>query len=609
MKKLRIILGTFLIAGMLSSCSLFDKIAGDDDKESTSTSTSGSSSEEEEKLTISFNKTSLSLGGGDSETLVVSFNPSTWPNRNLIWESSNEDVAIVTAGRIDAVGMGQCDITATYVKDSSVTATCHVTVTSEYECKGRTNIEQTYNEFSTHSAYGNGGITCPTIGAPKLLVIPVWFTDSSTYVSTSHKADVKSDIQTAFFGSNVETGWRSVNTYYQELSKGTLSSISGTVTDWYEPNKASSYYGTTTSSTNEIVASAVKWYFDNFEDTRKAYDSNNDGYIDSVALIYAYPNYATLDTSNNNLWAYKYNLGSGADKNNPTANVFLWASYDFMYSPEKASERTGYDKGYGKILGSTVVDTHTYIHEFGHVLGLEDYYDYNSTNYKPAGDFSMQDKNIGSHDPYSVMAYGWANPYIPLNDCTLTIEDFQSSHDLILLTPRFNEKNSPFDEYLLLELFTPTGLNEQDCTYNYRVLGPSNPGIRLWHVDARLFKVTSAGATYGGKITTDATSLNVIHYNSNTYGEHNYSSRCEGNNHDFNILQLIRKSLTDTYRPYSELSNSNLFVEGDTFSMSTYWKQFVYGNETKFNNGSAFGWTFHIDSLSSTSATITLTRA
>ena len=57
------------------------------------------------------------------------------------------------------------------------------------------------------------------MGKANILVIPVWFTDSSNYILEDNKDNVREDIQTSYFGSNDETGWRSVKTYYEDYAK------------------------------------------------------------------------------------------------------------------------------------------------------------------------------------------------------------------------------------------------------------------------------------------------------------------------------------------------------------------------------------------------------
>ena len=59
------------------------------------------------------------------------------------------------------------------------------------------------------------------------------------------------------------------------------------------------------------------------------------------------------------------------------------------------------------------------------------------------------------------MAFGWSDPYIPTETCEITINDFQSSHDLILLTP--NSFNS-----ISLFLLIFSGLHS--IVYSYSVL-------------------------------------------------------------------------------------------------------------------------------------------
>ena len=156
---------------------------------------------------------------------------------------------------------------------------------------------------------------------------------------------------------------------------------------------------------------------------------------------------------------------------------------------------------------------------------------------------------------------------------------------------------------MLLELYTPTGLNEFDSTYQYNggyPKGPTTPGIRLWHVDAELGSYTT------GYITTKPTDGRVTHVYSNSYGE-NHGSILGEDYYDYNVLQLIRNNTSETYQPTADLSSDSLFKQSSSFNMDTYSQQFIKG--TKMNDGKALGWSFTVTSVSSTSATITLTKA
>ena len=454
------------------------------------------------------------------------------------------------------------------------------------------------------------------------MVIPIWFTDSGNYIASSNKENVRSDIQTAYFGTNEATGWRSVKTFYEEESHGALT-FTGTVSEWYSCGKSSSQYYTDANATVSLVKTASDWYFNNHSSTdkRKNYDKDGDGYIDSVMLIYAAPDYAAAGTDNNNLWAYCYWVGNTSVKNarNPGANVFFWASYDFRYNSSKAQERTGKTNYGGGDTSHCNLDTHTYIHEMGHVFGLEDYYDY-SGQYNPAGGFSMQDNNVGGHDPYSSYALGWGKAYIPTETTTIDLKPFAETGEMILLDPTPNTKNSPFDEYLLLEYYTPTGLNKFDSDNQYHEgyqypKGPKDSGIRVWHVDARLAQYS--GSYYGGSfsLTTQPPSEDnrVKMAMSNTYYKSGVSTGYlsplgseDSKYYNFNILQLIRKNRYTTYKPTNDFSSNDLYRAGGTFDVDRVKGQFV--NSGKFNDNTDIGFTFTINALDQNRASITVTK-
>lgn len=507
-------------------------------------------------------------------------------------------------------------------KESSSSSSSKSNTSSYNNPIEKTDLKYTYKDFSNNYVYGSDG--SPSEGSVKYLIIPVWFTDSSTYIKSAYKEQVREDIKTAYLGTTSETGWQSVKTFYEVESFGNLS-IDATVSEWYEPGVASSKYQSDDdygTETSKFVQSTVEWYFNNHtSDKRSNYDADKNGYLDGVMLIYAVPNYSNRGLKEDNLWAYCTSVydedGSLKNVTNPGVNMFFWASYDFMYgSGSDAKSRTGTTYGYGDTSNCTI-DAHTYIHEMGHIFNLDDYYDYGSYGYCPAGGFSMQDYNVGGHDPYSLMSLGWASPYIPETSMEITISTFQESHDLILLTPSFNSEKSPFDEYLLLELYSPTGLNKFDCDHRYDSypVGPSKVGIRLWHVDARLAICTGqdkyGDLTFAQSLVSDPTTSSyygIAHAMSNSTGssKSGYYSALGSTTEKYSLLQLIRNDESESYRSKNALSSDDLFFEGDSFDISTYKSQFA--NSGKLDSGKTFPWSFTVASLSSTSATISLTR-
>ena len=475
-----------------------------------------------------------------------------------------------------------------------------------------------YMDFVTNNAYPISSTPC--VGTAKLLVIPVWFTDSHSFILTNKRDTVRSDIQTAYFGSNEDTGWRSVKTYYEEESFNALS-LTGIVSEWYECGASYRNYtkDADTSKTVDLVTTATDWYFTNHTDNKTDYDCDHDGYLDGVMLIYAAPDYGTLRNDNyDNLWAYCFWTQDYTKQNpaNPALNAFFWASYDFMYGAN-ARDKAGYSYAGGDTSHCNI-DAHTFIHEMGHMFGLEDYYDYSSKSYDPAGSFSMQDHNVGGHDAFSVYALGWGKAYIPTESTTIDLKPLVSSGEVIVLSPSFNNYNSPFDEYLLLEYYVPTGLNEFDTTHQYQSrypTGSKQAGIRLWHVDARLI-YTATGNISASQMTTNprTTAGRILYAMTNTYDDgkdatKDYLSMLGQGYYNYNLLQMIRNNATTTYYPSLEkdaLSASNLFRAGSSFSMSDFSRQFV--NRGKLNSNKDLGFTFTVNGLDSTHASITVNK-
>jgi Bacterial surface proteins containing Ig-like domains len=78
---------------------------------------------------VTLNKQELTLDVNDTETLIATVNPTIADNKEVMWSSSDENIATVDAlGLITAIAQGNAVITATTV-DGGFTATCAITVT------------------------------------------------------------------------------------------------------------------------------------------------------------------------------------------------------------------------------------------------------------------------------------------------------------------------------------------------------------------------------------------------------------------------------------------------------------------------------------------------
>ncbi|MDR2585644.1 MAG: Ig-like domain-containing protein [Prevotellaceae bacterium] len=84
----------------------------------------------EYELTVSVDPTQVGLVVGEAKQLKETVLPSFAPNKNVVWFSSDTDVATVTAGGlVTAIGAGSCTIFVETVVGGAW-ASCLVTVTA-----------------------------------------------------------------------------------------------------------------------------------------------------------------------------------------------------------------------------------------------------------------------------------------------------------------------------------------------------------------------------------------------------------------------------------------------------------------------------------------------
>ena len=598
--------------------------------------------------------------------IEVAFTPNT-SLAGLSFESNNDVVATVSAtGLVTAHSAGNADITVT--SSNGLTKVVHVTV-EVYDLIDRTALDYDYTDYFDHNPQGNN---TPLEGDINLLVLPVKFIESEEWYDYDK---IKADIEIAFFGTKEFNGYDTVKSFYETESNGAVT-INGTVADWYTVGSVKKLTKVATTEIGafdirKMAAMAVNNYrsvnaVDGVEPSLKDYDNDGDGYLDGVIIIYAYPNEKLAPTAthyvdgepdlktdmycNSLLWATVWWMETAGDANvdKPVlSKTFMVASFDFMYScgdisswdhngleytDDVQSEYCFYKEGYSDAdeyylhsgYGNgfhKYVDTSTYIHEMGHMFGLDDYYDTKYIFDYLTGGFTMQDQDLGAHDPYSRIAYGWTDPYIITNTCTVELNPIESTGDVILLPIAGHTVTSPFDEYLLIDLYTPDGLNEFGSRYSdmmaANLIGPEVPGCRIWHVDSRL--VDSHGNFIEGGVIDG--SKTVKHAMSNTYGE-------GGKYYQLMLLRKDAEADEDAYFVQHEIDNGysygaekladinniyesqitadNLFVTGDTFDMTRYKKAFY--NEGLMDSGEELGWTITFEYVDDERAIITFTK-
>lgn len=491
------------------------------------------------------------------------------------------------------------------------------------------------------------------VGSPKALVIPVDFTDYSCSTKQSLLRwggcdGIRSDMEKAFFGKPEETTWESLASYYEKTSYGKLK-MEGEVTDWYHyENTAASLMQNTQSTairSAQVLRAAVRNWKNNIyeeileknrvehqdksedyleaisleeaQEKYKEFDVNEDGYLDAVYVIYAVedysvqgsPGYGYGDGNGDIFWAFTYWDGQQtANKDNPETCTYFWASYDFMYKDRDAKGDYIRDEN-GKILP----DATTFIHETGHILGLEDYYTYDyNDDYPPLGGIDMMDNNIGDHNAYSKSLLGWTNPYYVQDDCEITLKPFATSGDCVILGRTFGRTRSLMEEYLILEYYSPADdtLNYWHSTHAFEGTYPKtfqDYGVKVMHVDSRLggFRISTIAGESGNDYYTFKGFVDGVdpRYDKVDIAFTNTRSRNPENMEDFRLLSLVeskgKKGLVNG--EYRSVTDESLFHTGDKFD-DEYYKDF------RFHNGSQVGYSFEIKEMNADGVTISFKK-
>lgn len=362
----------------------------------------------------------------------------------------------------------------------------------------------------------------PSTGNSKMLVIPVAFTNHTV------PSNVVSNLEKVFFGTSEETGWESLTSYYYKASYHKLN-ITGSVLPVFQTGKTSNYYEKLEDSDYEIIQAALTYYDSTIDYSE--YDSDSDGYIDSIVLVYTCP--IERNDDNSMWWAYTYEYYTDDVEyyDGVEADFYILAGYDFIFEELASSKKVIYN-------------AETFIHETGHLLGLTDYYDYDETA-GPSGGIGggdMMDYNVGDHNAFSKVILGWTTPMIMNNQsATVTLKSFGETGDCLIIPKKWN--GSYFDEYYIIDFYTPNGLNSIEAGYSGLF---STSGIRIYHIDATL------------KNATDCFSVWDVYKYDNSYTDHR-------------LITLIEADMQNDIDNNKYSENSDLFQAGMSYTSFTWY--------------------------------------
>ena len=427
------------------------------------------------------------LDAGSTGTLKYTFTPASYTG-SFSWVSSKEEVSSVVqkesgVGTLTGKTAGEAEVYVTsngYESNHLKIKVVESGKTNDSFERARTTYTDSYgNEkpLNMQKIYTNQNAPhLDSLSEAHVLVVPFGFTDDS--LQSVQTPETIERIRKTFFGTRAEMqaagAWYSMAEFYKTSSYG-LSDFQGDVLPtWCVYNGTSLDFGTSNMGI-KAAEYARTWYKAEWDKENHGllganaqpityYDANNDGFLDLVWVVYSHPT-----TSDQTWWAYVTYTGNASNKTFPTVKTLGWASIDWM------------DKGFGGL------DPHTFIHETGHTYGLDDYYDYNK-RWSPMGGVDFMDHNLGDHCMFSKFTLGWTSPWVVDDDAIITLRPGTTTGDCFILpSPGYN--GTAFDEYIMVELMAPVGLAEQDYKNGYEsTSGFSEPGLRITHVDARVYK-------------------------------------------------------------------------------------------------------------------------
>ena len=368
----------------------------------------------------------------------------------------------------------------------------------------------------------------------------------------------------------------SLSGYFDAVSNGRYR-IDSFVTDWCHVN-----YNLEDIITDDILGAiwrhdAYQWAKDTYPDMDwSRFDANADGIADAVIFIGANPQ---LDS-------FMMNTVGGATHNSPS------------YIPESITAADQVVLKNYIYIGSNFLETdNVLIHEYSHIFGLIDYYDVTYSGINAVGSFDMQSDNVGDWNAYSKYSVGWLDPHIVQNlaageSVEYTIGAQSDGGNAIVIPAAGTEFDGPFGEYMMVDLFTDSGVNS--CDAERYGLG-NTTGVRIYHVNAAMecrVLTDDHGTEY---------SIGTVHY-ANAYS-------ADGRYH----IELLQKGGVNTFTvtngPRLVLGPQDLFYTGDSFDAADYGEFLIDG---KMDSGDEFGYIIEVTDITETNgkpvATIRVTR-
>lgn len=547
----------------------------------------------------------INLGSNSSSGL----NGNTTTSGEMVASSSTNVTSIPTTNPSTSINSTQTPstVTSTISPSSSSSTTSNITSNTGSVDNYYKAGDQKYTLRATNEMiYWN---TLKSTGNQKVLVVPVQFKNGTTWTNVK-----KENLNKIFFCEEKDTNWESVKSYFNKSSYGKLNITGEVYSETLQVNMTASEYNKKYNNDKNYTYDPGNYMGDLLNNSiskakAKEYDQDGDGYLDAV--IFCYSNKYSTD-SDSVYWAWVSGANYESNTTKPITNIHMWVSYEFINDTYNSNSTSSLPTG---------LDGHTFIHEMGHILGLDDYYCYDSNNaWDCAGELDMQSYNVGDHNIYSKFSLGWVNPYVVTGNADIKLRSSALYGDAILINNNWN--GTIFDEYILIEFYTPEGLNEQDSKYAFdsRDQMYDYSGLRIYHVDARLVKMNdnsdskNEGYVKDNEIDSALSYVgDSIYYYIGASNSVSYSYLKDSQNpSNVRLLHLIDKGSKNTLangnnsRKRSSIlvdRSSALWETGDIFEAKSSY--FYKGNDT-FNDGSSIGYTVEVGTIENGEITVSV---
>lgn len=428
-------------------------------------------------------------------------------------------------------------------------------------------IERSYGAQTLHelTPYNNAAAQ----GEVTALVVPVYWQDQPETATDEALDTLYAALGRVQDASGAETDHSaqranrlSLSAYYDTASYG-QHRVSSFVTDWYaapwdyaEKETIQVLYDT------EFTDALYEWVMDTYADMDwSRFDADGDGFFDSVILVNM--GQSDSDTMAFGSYAYAQILSPG-------------------YTGEGAgTQRKPAIKNFIS-MNSAFLSDNTLIHEYAHGFGLIDYYDVTYSGIDAVGGFDMQSSSLGDWNAYSKYAVGWIEPTVVSDlaqgeSIDITIGSLAATGDAVVIPAAGDDFDGPFNEYILLDLFTDEGVNTPDTVANG--LGGA-AGVRVSHVNAAMERRVLTGND-GVEYPIGTTHHTNVYNPSGTY-----------------MLEVIQaggvNTFTDLDNLRTDLTADDLFKADDVFRAEDY---SAFLSDGLMDSGREFGYRVEIVSI------------